>query len=39
MAAQKERAAIEKEENDARLEVERKAARDARYASRKARKR
>ena len=37
-AAQERRAAIEKEANDARLETERKAARDARYAARKARK-
>ena len=36
--AQERRAAVEKEANDARLETERKAARDARYAARKARK-
>jgi hypothetical protein len=37
-AAQERRAAVEKEANDAKLETERKAARDARYAARKARK-
>ncbi len=37
-AEQEKRAAIEKIENEARLEAERKAARDARYAARKARK-
>ena len=37
-AAQERRAVDEKEANDARLEAERKAARDARYAARKARK-
>ncbi|MBA1155272.1 DUF6481 family protein [Microvirga mediterraneensis] len=37
-AAQERRAAAEKEESDARHEMERKAARDARYAARKARK-
>jgi predicted phage tail protein len=36
--AQERRAAVEKEANDAKLETERKAARDARYAARKARK-
>jgi hypothetical protein len=37
-AAQQERAVAENEANKARLEVEQKAARDARYAARKARK-
>jgi hypothetical protein len=37
-AAQEERAAAEKKATDAKLEIERKAARDARYAARKARK-
>jgi hypothetical protein len=37
-ADEHERAAAEKAENDAKLEAERKAARDARYAARKARK-
>lgn len=37
-AAREQRAATEKAENDARLEAERKSARDARYAARKARK-
>jgi hypothetical protein len=37
-AEQEERAAVTKAENDAKLESERKAARDARYAARKARK-
>lgn len=37
-AEQEKRAASEKVENDVKLEAERKAARDARYAARKARK-
>jgi hypothetical protein len=39
MAAEQERAAAEKVAADATLELERKAARDARYAARKARSR
>lgn len=37
-AEQNERAVADKAENEARLEIERKVARDARYAARKARK-